>query len=88
MEATSRARPVAASQAENANMRSGRRVADVVWVWIGHMERAMYMDNIMLSRHSRAETRCVRWKARPSPLRVKAEKKLSCRADIKKVIGC
>lgn len=88
VEATNRARPVAASQAENASMRSGRRVADVVWVWMGHMERAMYMDSIMLSRHSRAEIKCVRWKARPRLLRVKAEKKLNCRADIKKVIGC
>lgn len=46
------------------------------------------MDSIMLSRHNRAEIRCVRWKAKPRPLRVKAEKKLRCRADIKKVIGC
>ena len=55
---------------------------------MGHIERATYMESIMLSRHSSAEIRCVRWKARPRLLRVKAEKKLSCRADIKKVIGC
>lgn len=55
---------------------------------MGHIERATYMESIMLSRHNSAEIRCVRWKARPRLLRVKAEKKLSCRADIKKVIGC
>lgn len=60
MEATSSASPVAASQAENASMRMGSRVADAIWVWIGHIERATYMDSIMLSRHSRAEIRCVR----------------------------
>lgn len=33
----------------------------------------MYIDNIMLSKHSKAEIRCVRWKASPKLLKVKAE---------------
>lgn len=37
------------------------------------MARATYIDSIMLSRHSRAEIRWVRWKARPRLLRAKAE---------------
>lgn len=73
VEATSRARPVAASQAENVSMRMGRIVEAGDWVWMGHMARATYMDSIMLSRHSRAEIKWVRWKARPRLLRVKAE---------------
>lgn len=73
VEATSRARPVAASQAENVSMRIGSRVEDADCIWIGHMARATYMDSIMHSRHNRAEIRWVRWKASPRLLRVKAE---------------
>lgn len=72
MEATSSASPVPASQAENVNMMIGRTEADGVCVWMGHMVRATYNDSIMLSRHSRAEIRWVRWKAKPRLLRVKA----------------
>lgn len=54
-------------------MKSGSSMGDVVWVWIGHMDRATYMDSIMLSKHSRAEIKWVRWKASPRLLRVKAE---------------
>lgn len=46
-----------ASQAENASMRIGIRVGDVVWVWVDHIDSIMYMDNIILSRQSRAEIR-------------------------------
>lgn len=73
VEATSRASPVPASQAENVSIRMGRMVEVDVCVWIGHMVRATYIDNIMLSRHSRAEIKWVRWKARPRLLRMKAE---------------
>lgn len=73
MEATSRASPVPASQAEKVSIRIGRRVEDVVCVWIGHIDNAIYIDSIILSRHSSAEIRWVRWKARPRLLRVKAE---------------
>lgn len=31
------------------------------------------MESIMLSKHNRAEIRCVRWKASPRLLRVKAK---------------
>lgn len=72
MEATSSASPVAASQAENVSMRIGIMADAGVCVWMGHMVRATYIDSIILSRHSRAEIRWVRWKARPRLLRVKA----------------
>lgn len=73
VEATSIARPAPASQAEKASMMIGIRVGDVAWFSIGQMDRAIYIDSIMLSRHNRAEIRWVRWKANPRPLRVKAE---------------
>lgn len=72
VEATRSARPVPASQAENVSIRIGMMVEDGVCVWIGHIVRATYIDSIMLSRHSRAEIRWVRWKAKPRLLRVKA----------------
>lgn len=72
MEATSSASPAPASQAENVSMRMGRMVEDGACIWIGHMAKATYMDSIILSRQSRAEIRCVRWKARPRLLKVNA----------------
>lgn len=57
VEATSKASPVPASQAENVSMRMGRSEEDGIWVWMGHMARATYMDSIIPSRHSNAETR-------------------------------
>lgn len=73
MEATNIARPVAASQAENVSMRSGIVVNVVVWFSMGQIERAIYIDSIILSRHRRAEIKWVRWNASPKLLRVKAE---------------
>lgn len=67
------ARPAPASHAENASMSTGVRVNDVAWFSIGQIDRARYIDSIMLSKHSRAEIRWVRWKANPRPLRAKAE---------------
>lgn len=73
VEATSIASPVPASQAENASMRIGIGEKAVIWFSTGQIERAIYMDSIMLSKHSNAETKWVRWKASPRLLRVKAE---------------
>lgn len=73
MEATSIARPVPASQAEKVSMSIGIKVEDIVWFSMGQIDRAIYIDNIMLSRHRRAEIRCVRWNASPRLLSVKAE---------------
>lgn len=73
MEATSIARPVPASQAENVSMSIGVMVSVIVWFSRGQMERARYIDSIMLSKHSRAEIRWVRWNASPKLLRAKAE---------------
>ena len=73
VEATSRASPVPASHAEKVNMKIGRMAEADDCVWIGHIDRATYIDSIMLSRHSRAEIKWVRWNASPRALRVKAE---------------
>lgn len=40
------------------------------------MDKAMNRDSIMPSRHSRAERRWVRWKARPISPRIKADEKV------------
>lgn len=73
VEATSIARPVPASQAEKASIKRGVREDVVIKFSTGHVERAMYRDSIMLSRHKRAEIRWVRWKANPRQLKVKVE---------------
>ena len=49
-----------ASQAENESISTGIKVNDVAWFSIGQIDKAMYIDNIMLSRHNRAEIRWVR----------------------------
>lgn len=67
------ARPAPASQAENVSMSTGMRAKDAAWFSTGQIDRAMYMESIMLSRQSRAEIRWVRWKANPRLLKVKAE---------------
>lgn len=67
------ARPVPASQAENASINTGVRVVDDAWTSIGRIVRAMNMESIMLSKHSRAEIRWVRWKARPRQLKMNEE---------------
>lgn len=73
VEATSIARPVLASHAENANIRMGTRVNDGVWFSIGQIDSGINMESIMLSRHRRAEIRWVRWNASPRLLNVNAE---------------
>lgn len=62
-----------ASQAENVSMRIGKMAKEDAWFSTGQIDRATYIDSIMLSRQSRAETRWARWKASPRLLRVKAE---------------
>ena len=54
------ARPVPASHAEKASIRIGTRVNDGVWFSMDQIERGINIDNIMLSRHRRAEIRWVR----------------------------
>lgn len=73
VDATSMARPVPASHAENASISTGAMENEVVWFSTGQMERAMYSDSIMLSKHNRAEIKWFRWKASPRQLREKAE---------------
>lgn len=67
------ARPVPASHAEKVNIRMGTIMNDGVWLSMGHIDSPTNIESIMLSRHSRADTRWVRWKAKPNPLRMKAE---------------
>lgn len=43
--------------------------------WRVQTERAIYRDNIIPSRHSRAERRWVRWNARPIRPRMNADEK-------------
>lgn len=73
VEATRIAKPVPASHAENVSTRIGTMVNEETWFSMDHIDRPTNIDSIMLSRHSRADTRWVRWKASPSPLKMKAE---------------
>lgn len=73
MEATSITRPIPASQAENVSISMGARANDVAWFSTGQIDRAIYMESIMISRHSKVEIRWVQWKASPKLLRMKAE---------------
>lgn len=45
--------------------------------------KAINRDNIIPSRHNRAESRWVRWKARPVSPSIKAEVKLKCTGVIR-----
>lgn len=81
--ATRRARPALASQAENARRSIGAAEYAVVSSWRDQMDRAINRDNIMPSRHSRAESRCVRWNANPISPRMNAELKLKCTGVIR-----
>ena len=74
--ATSRASPAPASQAEKASRRIGAAEKVVDSSCNIHRARAMNRDNIIPSKHNRADRRWVRWKARPMSPRVNAEVKL------------
>lgn len=82
--ATSRARPALASQAENASSIIGAEENVVVPIWYDHRAMARYKDNIMASKHRRADNRCFRWKARPEKPRVNAKVKLKCTGVIRR----
>lgn len=58
--ATRRARPALASHAENASRSIGAAEKLVEFSWRVQRERAMNKDNIMPSKHKRAERRWVR----------------------------
>ena len=58
--ATSRAKPTAASQAENASNSIGAAEKLVVDNCIAHTERVINKESIIASRHRRAERRWVR----------------------------
>lgn len=73
VDATSMARPVPASHAEKVSISTGASVNDDIWFSTDQVERGIYMDSIMLSRHSKAEIRWVRWNASPRLLNVNAE---------------
>lgn len=73
--ATSRARPALASQAENASRSIGAAEKLVVPSCRVQRERAINKDSIIPSKHRRAESRWVRWKARPVRPSRKADEK-------------
>lgn len=73
--ATIRARPTPASQAENARRSIGADEKLAEDSCRDHRERAMKSDNIIPSKHKRAERRWVRWKARPESPRRKVDEK-------------
>ena len=58
--ATKRARPAAASHAEKARRSMGAAEYPVAPSWRAQTESAMKRDNIIPSKHSRAESRWVR----------------------------
>ena len=73
--ATSKASPALASQAENANKSIGAAEKFVDPSWRVQRERAINKASIIPSRHRRAESRWVRWKARPVNPNMKADEK-------------
>lgn len=73
--ATRRARPALASQAENASRRTGAVDKLVASSCRVQRERAINKDSIIPSKHRRAESKWVRWKARPVSPNIKAEEK-------------
>lgn len=74
--ATRRAKPAPASQAEKANNKIGAAEKAVDSSCSIHRARAINKDSIMPSKHSRAESRWVRWNASPVSPSVNAEAKL------------
>lgn len=73
--ATSKARPVLASQAEKVNKNIGADEKLVAPRVRAHREKDKYRDSIMPSKHRRAESRWVRLKDNPANPKMKAEKK-------------
>lgn len=76
MVATIKASPVAASQAEKVSISIGIMENENDKVEVGQMHRPTYIDNIVPSRHSRADRRWERFKASPVNPKIKAEQKL------------
>lgn len=76
--ATSRAKPIAASQAEKARRSIGAEEKIGESNWRVHNERAKYRDSIIPSRHSKAESRWVRWNDSPDKARIKHVDKVKC----------
>lgn len=73
--ATSRASPALASQAEKARRIIGEVEKFVESSCRVQRERAMKRDNIMPSKHSRAESRWERWNANPASPRINVDEK-------------
>ena len=78
MDATSKASPTLASQAEKVSRVIGRMVIVVVWVVCIKVVVARKRVNSMLSIHNRAEIRCVRYIVIPSMLKVKEDNSVNC----------
>lgn len=83
--ATKSARPALASQAEKARSSKGAAEKFVEVNSSVHRERARKRDNIMPSRHSKADNRWVRWNASPARPSRKAAEKVKCTGVIRGV---
>lgn len=81
--ATKRASPALASQAEKARRSMGAVENTVDSNCRAQRANAINRDSIIPSRQRRAESRWVRWKARPMSPNVKAELKLKCTGVIR-----
>lgn len=82
--ATRRARPALASQAEKVSKRRGAAEKAVDSSCRDHRPSAINSDNIIPSKHKRADRRWVRWNARPVSPNRNAEVKLKCTGVIRK----
>jgi len=76
------ARPALASQAEKAKSSMGAEARLVESSCRVQRERAMNRESIIPSRQRRAESRWVRWNARPVSARAKAVEKAKWTGDI------
>lgn len=83
--ATRSASPALASQAEKANKSIGAVENPVDSNCKAHRASAINNDNIIPSRHNRADNRWVRWNAKPINPNTKAELKLKCTGVIREL---
>lgn len=73
--ATRRASPALASQAEKARRIIGEDANIVELSWSVQRDKVINRESIMPSKQSRAESKWVRWKARPARPSMKADER-------------
>lgn len=80
--ATKIASPTLASHAENAKINSGEAVRVVIVICSSHNDMAVNRDNIIPSKHSKADSRWYRCRAKPVIPRINADEKVNCEGEI------